>query len=88
MLLGEDALGGESPEEAVAVADGLLRIEPLDEPVVELAIRGLLAAGRRSEAVRRARRYADDLARELGGEPASELLRSLAADDGQTLAAR
>jgi DNA-binding SARP family transcriptional activator len=84
VLLAEDALAAGTPDEAVSIADVLLRIEPLDEPVVELAARGLLAAGRRRDAIRRARRYADDLARDLGGEPVSELLRSLAA--GPTMA--
>jgi DNA-binding SARP family transcriptional activator len=88
VLLVEDALEDGSPDDAVAVAEGALRGEPLDEPLVELAIRGLLAAGRRSEAIRRARRYADDLARELGGEPSSELVRELAAGDRESTAAR
>jgi len=87
MLLGEEALAGGSPDEAVAVADTVLRLDPFDEPLVELAVRALLAAGRRAEAVRRARRYADDLARELGGDPASQLLRTLAAGEPQHAAA-
>ena len=81
VLLVEDALANGAPDDAVAVAEGVLRAEPLDEPLVELAIRGMLVAGRRFEAVRRARRYADDLARELGGEPSSELIRELAAGE-------
>jgi len=80
MLLGEKALAAGSPDRAVALADSMLRVEPLDEPVVELTVRALLAAGRRTEAVRRARRYADELTRELGGEPVSDLLRDLAED--------
>ena len=84
VLLVEDALANGSPEDAVEVAEGVLRAEPLDEPLVELAIRGLLADGRRVEAIRRARRYADDLARELGGEPSSEFLRELAAATGRS----
>jgi DNA-binding SARP family transcriptional activator len=80
ILIGEKALAAGSPDRAVAVADVLLRVEPLDEPVVELTVRALIAAGRRSEAVRRARRYADELSRELGGEPVSDLLRALAED--------
>jgi DNA-binding SARP family transcriptional activator len=80
MLLGEDALAAGSHGDAVAIADAVLRVEPLDEPVVELAVRALLAGGRRTEAVRRARRYADELSRELGGEPVSDLLRALAED--------
>jgi DNA-binding SARP family transcriptional activator len=87
MLLGEEALAGGSPDDAVAVADTVLRLDPFDEPLVELAVRALLAAGRRAEAVRRARRYADDLARELGGDPASQLLRTLAAGEPQHAAA-
>ena len=80
MLLGEAALAEGSPQEAVTIADAVLRVEPLDEPVVELAIRALLADGRRPDAVRRARRYADELARDLGGEPSSPLLRDLAGE--------
>jgi DNA-binding SARP family transcriptional activator len=81
ILLGEEALAGGSPDDAVAVADTVLRLDPFDEPLVELAVRALLAAGRRAEAVRRARRYVDDLARELGGDPASQLLRTLSAGE-------
>jgi DNA-binding SARP family transcriptional activator len=88
MLLGDDALAHGAPEDAVAIADAVLRVEPLDEPVVELSVRALLAGGRRAEAVRRARRYAGELARDLGGEPVSELLRRLAADGRETAAAR
>ncbi|HTD38133.1 MAG TPA: BTAD domain-containing putative transcriptional regulator [Candidatus Limnocylindrales bacterium] len=78
MLIGEKSLAAGSPERAIVVADALLRVEPLDEPVVELSVRALLAADRHTEAVRRARRYADELTRELGGEPVSDLLRALA----------
>ena len=86
VLLGEDALAGGAPDDAVAVADTVLRLDPLDEPLVELAARALIAAGRRSEAVRRARRYTDDLARELGGDPSSQLLRTLSANEPQRAA--
>ncbi len=82
MLLGERALEDGVPADAVAIADAALAAEPLDEPIAELAIRGLLAGGRRAEAVRRARRYAEELARDLGGEPASKLVRELAAGPG------
>ena len=83
MLLGEDVLASGSPDNALAVADTVLRLDPFDEPLVELAVRALLAAGRRTEAVRRARRYAHDLGRELGGDPSSQLLRTLAAGEAE-----
>ncbi len=88
VLLAEDALANDSPDDAVAIAEGVLRAEPLDEPLVELAIRGMLGGGRRFEAIRRARRYADDLARELGGEPSSELIRELATREREDAPAR
>jgi DNA-binding SARP family transcriptional activator len=55
----------------------LLRADALDEPANELAIRAHVAAGRKSEALRRYRRYRDALQREYGVAPDAELSRLL-----------
>ena len=58
---------------ALARAETLLRADALDEPANEIAIRAHVAAGRKSEALRRYRRYRDALYREYGVAPDAEL---------------
>jgi DNA-binding SARP family transcriptional activator len=82
----KDALEHDAPDDAFAVADAALLADPLDEPIVEFAILALLAGGRRVDAARRAKRYADELALELGGEPMSEMIRTLLAESRELFA--
>jgi DNA-binding SARP family transcriptional activator len=63
------------PEDALGIAEALLRFDPADEPATELAIRAHLAAGRRAEATRAFRRYREFLATEFEAEPSAELAR-------------
>jgi len=55
----------------------LLRADALDEPANEIVIRAHVAAGRKSEALRRYRRYRDALQREYGVAPDAHLTRLL-----------
>jgi len=73
LLLGEDALQRALSLHAVETAEALLRFDPLDEPAVELLVRGLIATGDAPEARRRYRSYADALAAEHDAEPAFRL---------------
>ena len=71
-LANDDLRRGETGA-ALARAETLLRADPLDEPANEIAIRAHVAAGRKSEALRRYRRYRDALHREYGVAPDAEL---------------
>ena len=73
VALAEDDLRRGDNDAAIARAKTLLRADELDEPANEVAIRAHVAAGRKSEALRRYRRYRDALQREYGVAPSSEL---------------
>jgi DNA-binding SARP family transcriptional activator len=73
VALAEDDLRRGDNDAAIARAQTLLRADELDEPANEVAIRAHVAAGRKSEALRRYRRYRDALQREYGVAPSSEL---------------
>ncbi len=55
-----------TPSPRSGARDALLRADVLDEPANELAIRAHVAAGRKSEALRRYRRYREALEKEYG----------------------
>jgi DNA-binding SARP family transcriptional activator len=73
VALAEDDLRRGDNESAIARANMLLRVDKLDEPANEVAIRANFKAGRKSEALRHYRRYRDALQREYGVAPNSEL---------------
>jgi len=73
IALAEDDLRRGDTTAALARAETLLRADALDEPANEVAIRAHVAAGRKSEALRRYRRYRDALQREYGVAPDAEL---------------
>ena len=73
VALAEDDLRRGDTAAALARAETLLRADALDEPANEIAIRAHVAAGRKSEALRRFRRYRDALQREYGVAPDAEL---------------
>jgi DNA-binding SARP family transcriptional activator len=73
ILLAEDDLRRGDTAAAIARAEALLRADALDESANEIVIRAHVAAGRKSEAYRRYRRYRDALDREYGVAPGSEL---------------
>ena len=77
IALAEDDLRRGDSAAAIARADMLLHADVLDEPANEIAIRAHVAAGRKSEALRRYRRYRDALHREYGVEPDAQLSRLL-----------
>ena len=77
IALAEDDLSRGDGGSALARAETLLRADALDEPANEIAIRAHVAAGRKSEALRRYRRYRDALQREYGVAPEAELSRLL-----------
>lgn len=78
IALAEDDLRRGDVAAAIERADVLLRADALDEPANELAIKAHLAAGRKSEALRRYRRYRDALLREYGTVPDAEMTGLLA----------
>jgi DNA-binding SARP family transcriptional activator len=73
IALAEDDLRRGDTAGALARAETLLRADALDEPANEITIRAHVAAGRKSEALRRYRRYRDALQREYGVAPDAEL---------------
>ena len=73
IALAEDDLRRGDSGSALARAETLLRADALDEPANEIAIRAHVAAGRKSEALRRYRRYRDALHREYGVAPDAQL---------------
>lgn len=73
IALAEDDLRRGDTAAAIARAEMLLRADALDEPANEIAIRAHIAAGRKSEALRRFRLYRDALDREYGVAPGAEL---------------
>jgi SARP family transcriptional regulator, regulator of embCAB operon len=73
IALANDDLRRGDTDAALARAETLLRADALDEPANEIAIRAHVAAGRKSEALRRYRRYRDALQREYGVAPDAEL---------------
>lgn len=73
IVLAEDDLRRGDTAAAIARAEALLRADALDESANEITIRAHVAAGRKSEALRRYRRYRDALEREYGVAPGSEL---------------
>jgi SARP family transcriptional regulator, regulator of embCAB operon len=73
IALAEDDLRRGDTAAALARAETLLRADALDEPANEVAIRAHVAAGRKSEALRRYRRYRDALQREYGFAPDAKL---------------
>lgn len=77
IALAEDDLRRGDTDAALARAETLLRADALDEPANEIAIRAHVASGRKSEALRRYRRYRDALRREYGVAPDAELSRLL-----------
>ncbi len=77
VVLAEDDLRRDDADAALARAEMLLRADPLDEPANEIVIRAHVAAGRKSEALRRYRRYRDALQREYGAAPDAGLSRLL-----------
>lgn len=64
-----------APEPALALASALLDDEPLDEELVAAQLRALLRLGRRHEAQRAYRDFAEELAESLGTEPSADLRR-------------
>ena len=76
IVLAEDDLRRGDTATAIGRAEALLRADALDEPANEIAIRAHIAAGRKSEALRRFRRYREALEREYGVPP-SETLSAL-----------
>ncbi len=62
---------------ALAIAESLVRLDPLDERAWEIAIRAHLAAGDPGHAMREYRRYAALLSSELDVEPPADLKRLL-----------
>jgi DNA-binding SARP family transcriptional activator len=77
-FLAEDDLRRGDTEAAIEHAERLLQGDALDEPANEIAIKAHLAAGRKSEALRRFRRYRDALEREYGTTPSTDLTTLLA----------
>jgi len=77
----QDELDGARPAAALGLLDGALRIDPLDERVVRLALQACLRNGRAQEAWTRYQAFRGRLADELGLEPAPET-RALVADVG------
>jgi len=58
---------------ALERAQALLRMDPLDEPAVEIAVKAHVAAGDTAEAARDWRRYVRALDQEYGSEPTIDL---------------
>ena len=83
VALAEDDLRRGDASAALARAEVLLRADPLDESANEIAIRAHVAAGRKSEALRRYRGYRDALRREYGFEPDARLTGLLEGTSGQ-----
>ncbi|HEY6236369.1 MAG TPA: BTAD domain-containing putative transcriptional regulator, partial [Candidatus Elarobacter sp.] len=81
-LAEDDLRSGDAPA-ALARAELLLRADALDESANEIAIRAHVAAGRKSEALRRYRGYRDALRREYGFEPDAQLTRLLEGTSGE-----
>lgn len=77
----QDELDGARPVAALDLLDAALRIDPLDEPVVRLALRACRVSGRAQEAWMRYQAFDGRLAAELGLEPAPET-HALVADLG------
>jgi DNA-binding SARP family transcriptional activator len=77
VALAEDDLRRGDSTAALGPAEMLLRADALDEPANEIVIRAHVAAGRKSEALRRYRRYRDALQREYGIAPDAQLSRLL-----------
>ncbi len=79
--MAQDALDDARPVAALELLDLALRIDPLDEPVVRLALRACRASERTQEAWSRYRAFRARLAAELALEPAPET-HALVADLG------
>jgi len=87
----QDELDGARPVTALDLLDTALRIDPLDEPVVRLALQACRSNGRAQEAWARYQAFRGRLAAELGLEPAPETRTLVAglgpAEDGPADAA-
>ncbi len=68
------------PRSAVAYLKRALRLEPLNEEALQRLLETLVAMGRRAEAMRHYRRFADDLRDQLGVEPLPETTRAVHGD--------
>lgn len=76
LYLANRALRENDPERALSIAQQLMRVDPLDETVHELAIRVHLTRGDRASALQTYRQYSEDLQAQHGIEP-SLALRAL-----------
>jgi DNA-binding SARP family transcriptional activator len=73
LALARDALFAAEYPEALAYADRATRLQPWDERACEIVLRAHLQQGRRTDAVRRYRMFADELRRSLDIEPSPTL---------------
>jgi two-component SAPR family response regulator len=73
LSLARDALLASECEDALSYAQRAADLQPWDERACEIIVRALLKQGKRTEAVRRYRLFADELARSLHIEPSAEL---------------
>jgi DNA-binding SARP family transcriptional activator len=73
LSLARDALVAWEYENALRYAQRAANLHPWNERACEIALRALLQQGKRTDAVRRYRLFADELARSLGIEPSPAL---------------